>query len=119
MRLLLDAHLSDRAIGNPLRSEGHDVRSINVDAGTAHMKDHEVVALAIAEQRIVVTADVTHFTVLPIRLASAVTDHFGMILIPKSINTSDFGVILAGVRDVLAGTTSEDWLNRVEWLKRR
>jgi predicted nuclease of predicted toxin-antitoxin system len=57
MRLLLDAHLSGRHVGDPLRDDGHDVRAADSELALEGASDEEVLALAIAEGRILVTAD--------------------------------------------------------------
>lgn len=55
-RLLLDAHLSGRAIGGALRDIGHDVHAIDAEKDLEGLKDEDVLDLAISEgQDLVVT----------------------------------------------------------------
>jgi|SRR5215472_7879651 len=55
MRFLLDMNLPP-AMAEWLRSEGHDAIHIR-EIGLAHLPDHEIVARAADERRIVVTLD--------------------------------------------------------------
>ncbi|CAN5281656.1 hypothetical protein BH24ACT19_BH24ACT19_18160 [soil metagenome] len=47
-RLLLDAHLSGRAIGRALRDRGHDVRALDAEKNREGLKDEDVLDLAIS-----------------------------------------------------------------------
>jgi predicted nuclease of predicted toxin-antitoxin system len=119
MRLLLDAHVSGDSIGNPLRSEGHDVRATDADIAFVEATDAFLLEVAIIEQRILVTADTGDFRELLIRLAEVGRQHFGVMLIPGSMRTNAFRVILRSIRFELSGTVQDDWVDRCIWLRHR
>jgi hypothetical protein len=118
MRLLLDAHLSGDSIANPLRSDGHDVRATDADLEFEEAPDSFLLEVAIIEERILVSADTGDFRELLIGLADAGRQHFGMMLIPRSMRTNAFGVILRSIRHELSGTEPDDWIDRCIWLRR-
>lgn len=118
MRLLLDAHYSYGRIGIVLEREGHDVRAAVRDPDLRNAADPEVLDAAILDQRILVTADTGHFSVLLAQLAMSGREHFGVVLVPKSIPNDSYGVILRSLRHELADTEQADWINRVIWLSR-
>jgi predicted nuclease of predicted toxin-antitoxin system len=55
MRFLIDASADARMVAH-LRSQGHDVTRIGTDH-PGNLKDREVLAIAVAEQRILITDD--------------------------------------------------------------
>ncbi len=116
--LLLDEHYSRQRIGSVLSADGFDVRPAVGDATLEELPDDELLAIAIAEQRIMVTADTAHFSEILSRLAQDAIDHTGVILVPRSIPNNAYGVILESLRHELAGTEPSDWVNRVIWLPR-
>jgi hypothetical protein len=118
MRLLLDAHLSGDSIGNPLRSDGHDVRATDADREFNKAPDAYLLSVAIAEQRILITADTGDFRQLLTSIANAGEQHFGVMLVPSSIRTNSFGVLLRSIRHELDGTQHRDWIDRCIWLQR-
>ena len=61
MRLLLDAHVSGRRAGRPLRTAGHDVLALDEDDRLSRLPDEEVLSLAAEEDRIVVTYNISDF----------------------------------------------------------
>jgi predicted nuclease of predicted toxin-antitoxin system len=118
IRLLLDVHYSRQRIGRVLATDGFDVRAAVDDANLEELPDDELLAVAIAEQRIMVTADTGHFNQLLVRLAQDAIDHTGVILVPSSVPNNAYGVILESLREVLHSTEPSDWVNRVIWLPR-
>jgi len=118
IRLLLDVHYSRQRIGRVLAAEGFDVLAAVDDANLEELPDDELLAVAIAEQRIMVTADTGHFSEILGGLALDVIDHTGVILVPSSIPNNAYGVILESLRRVLSSTEPSDWVNRVIWLPR-
>ena len=44
--------------------------------------------------------------------------HAGLILIPSSIKLNDFGTIISGIQETVSGLSQEEWVDRVEWMKR-
>jgi Domain of unknown function (DUF5615) len=100
MRLLLDAHLSSRRIGEPLRERGHDVRAIAAEPELDGLVDEDVLELATAEARILVTRNSRDFAPICRRWAESQRDHAGVILI-WSFRHGEFGEIIEGVEAVL------------------
>ena len=81
MRLLLDAHLSDRRLGEPLRERGHDVRTINQDPTLERLSDDLVLELAAAEGRILVSFDKGHVPRILREWATAGRSHAGATIL--------------------------------------
>jgi hypothetical protein len=115
VRVLLDAHISGRHIGQPLRSRGHDVLALIEDDQLSTLADEDVMILAAQEQRIVVTSNVRHFVPIVRRWIEAGSNHAGLILVTHGHQS--YGEILRGL-DVLFGGRPEqaDWIDRVEFL---
>jgi hypothetical protein len=118
MRLLLDAHVSGRTVGKALIEGGHDVRALDSEIELEGLPDPQVLALAAAEGRVLVTANIRDFEPLLREWAGATRSHAGVILVPPSVRNQAFGVLISGVEETLAGTGQEDWIDRVEWLRR-
>ncbi len=118
MKLLLDEHLSGKAIGEALAERGHDVRSISADKEIAGLEDEGVLELAISEERILVTANLSDFLPLITALAVAGRSHAGCILLPNSFGNEDFGPIISAIERELADFSREAWTDRVVWARR-
>ena len=118
MRLLLDAHVSGRAVGKALSEGGYDVRALDSEMELEGLSDPEVLELAAAEGRVLVTANIRDFEPLLREWADERRSHAGVILVPLSVRNEAFGVLISGVQTTLAGTTQEGWIDRVEWLRR-
>jgi predicted nuclease of predicted toxin-antitoxin system len=115
MRVLLDAHLSGRRIGGPLRKAGHDVLALDDDLGLKQLPDADVLDLAMAQGRIIVTANIRDFARLARSRMEAGQAHPGIILVPPG--SLDFGVVLRGLARIFADRPeATDWVNRVEFL---
>ncbi len=112
MRLLLDANLSPRRIGGPLRVAGHDVLALAEDVGFEGLDDPLVPALATEEQRVLVTRNSRDFAPLAREWAEAQRAHAGMTLI-WTLDHSQFGEIVAGVERLLGQCTQEQWRDLV------
>jgi hypothetical protein len=119
MKLLLDEMLSP-AIARELRSRGHDVESVAGNPDREALSDPEVLALARAEHRAVVTNNLRDFRPLH---HEAVTPggggHFGMIFMPGSYRRTraDTGRIVAALEAILAQYPGEkDLANGEAWL---
>lgn len=109
MRLLLDANLSPRGIGEPLRAAGHDVRALAAEPALEGLADPDVMTLAAGEERVLVTRNSRDFAPILREWAEAGRPHAGCILI-WSLDHSRFGEIVAGVERLLAERpTAEDW----------
>ncbi len=79
--MVLDANLSPRRIGGPLRAVGHDVLALAEEPGLEGLDDPLVLELAAAEGRVLVTRNSRDFAPLAREWAEAQRTHAGMILI--------------------------------------
>lgn len=107
MRLLLDANLSPRGVGGPLREAGHEVRALAAESALEGLDDPEVLALAADESRILVTRNSRDFAPILRDWAEAGRSHAGCILI-WSLDHGEFRAITAGVERLLAARSSQD-----------
>jgi hypothetical protein len=118
VRILLDAHVSGRTVGKALTESGHDVRALDSEIEFEGLSDLAVLELVAVESRVLVTANIRDFEPLLREWASESRQHPGVVLIPSSVRNEDFGVLISGVQKTIAGTTQEEWTNRVEWLRK-
>ncbi len=111
MRLLLDAHVSGRRVGGALRMDGHDVRALDEERQLEGLPDDEVLALAAAEQRILVTHNVAHFPAILREWAEASRSHAGVILV-YGIGHNEFDLVASGLQRLLELRPSQEaWLD--------
>lgn len=111
MRLLLDAHVSGRRVGAPLAVAGHDVRALDQEPELEGLTDEDVLGLASAQGRVLVTHDVADFPVILRSWAEAGRSHAGVILVYE-IGHREFGVVIAGVSRWLAlRPRQEEWID--------
>jgi uncharacterized protein DUF5615 len=119
VKLLLNEMLSP-AIARELRARGHDVTAVAGDPDREALSDLEVLALARAEHRAVVTNNVRDFRPLHHEaITPGGTGHFGMIFIPGNYRRAraDTGKIITALDAILAqypGGT--DLANGEAWL---
>lgn len=118
MRLILDAHVSGPVIGEALKREGHDVFAVDQRPGLEGLSDEDLLALAVEEGRVLVTANVRHFLPLVTEKSVRGESHPGCILIPRSVRSEDFGAIITGTLRLLEGTSQEEWKDRVRWISK-
>lgn len=118
MRLLLDAHVSGRTVGRALADGGHDARALDSEAELEGLADPEVLELAVAEGRVLVTANIRDFEPLLREWAEEARSHAGVLLIPPSIRNEHFGVLISGVEKAIKGTGQDGWVDRVAWLRK-
>lgn len=107
MRLLLDANLSPRRVGSPLREAGHDVLALAERVELEGLSDPHVLELARAEHRILITRNSRHFAPLARQWAEEGRSHAGIILI-WGLDHSQFAEILAGIETLLSERPSMD-----------
>jgi predicted nuclease of predicted toxin-antitoxin system len=109
LRLLLDAKLSSRRIGGPLRQHGHDVRGVADEPDLEGLDDELVLELAFQDERILITRNSRDFAPICRTWGEAGRDHSGVILI-WSLAPRQYGEIIRGV---------ERWLHEIpaaaEW----
>jgi len=103
LRLLLDANLSSRRIGGPLREQGHDVRGVADEPDLEGLDDESVLELATRDERILITRNSRDFAPICRIWAEAGRDHAGVILIWTLSHRQD-GEIIRGV---------ERWLDEI------
>lgn len=109
MRILLDAHVSGRAIARALRDGGHDVRAPSEEPTLEGLDDPAVLELAVAEGRILVTHDVKDFALLLRLRAEAGRSHAGCVLV-HGMAHHEFGRVLPGLDRLFRDRpTQEDW----------
>lgn len=119
MKLLLDEMLSP-AIARELCSRGHDVETIAGHLDREALPDPEVLALARAQQRSVVTNNLRDFRPLHHEaITPGGAGHFGMIFMPGSYRRTraDTGRIIAALEAILVQHPGEnDLANAEAWL---
>lgn len=117
MRVLLDAHVSSRHVGRRLASAGHDVLALDQDETLSRLPDDEVLAVAAAQRRILITHNVRHFAPIAGSWAEHRRSHHGLILV--TLPHADYGAILRRLELVFsAHPDAHDWLDRIEFLGR-
>jgi hypothetical protein len=82
VKLYLDEMVSPR-VAEGLRARGHDVVAA-VERDALGRSDTRQLAVAIEEQRALVTFDVRDFSIIARAAASARTEHWGIILAPRA-----------------------------------
>ena len=118
MRLLLDVHVSSRHVGRPLASAGHDVIALDRDDQRRRLADEEILELAAAERRIVVTHNLRDFTPILRRWAEAGKSHAGCVLV--TLPHQAYGPVIRGLEQALATRPrQEDWIDWAEFISRR
>jgi predicted nuclease of predicted toxin-antitoxin system len=109
LRLLLDANLSPRGIAAKLREVGHDVLALAEDASFEGLPDPQVLELAAAEQRVLITRNRRDFAPLARQWAEAGRSHAGIVLI-WTLDHNQFAEIFAGVeRQLRLRPAQEQW----------
>ncbi len=111
MRLLLDAPVSGPSVGGPLRERGHDVVALSEEPRYEALPDDDVLALATAEGRILVTHDVADLPAILRLWAEGGRSHAGVILV-YGIGHAEFGLVLRGVERRLDARPSQaNWVD--------
>jgi predicted nuclease of predicted toxin-antitoxin system len=119
VRVLLDAHVSARGVGRPLSRSGHDVLALHEHAIYDDLADHEVLALAAEEGRILITHDVEDFPLLLREWAAEGRSHAGVVLI-LGIGNHEFGAVVDGLLRLFeARPAQRAWIDLCEVLSRR
>lgn len=119
MKLLLDEMLSP-AIAQQLRNRGHDVQAIKGHPLHEAISDPEVVELARAQGRAIVTNNLVDFRPLHHEaIAPGGPGHFGMVFMPGSYRRTkaDIGRIVNALETKLAEFPGDnDLANGETWL---
>ncbi len=109
MRLFLDAHVSGRRVARALRKEGHDVRAADEERDLDGTSDEDLLALATAQTRVLVTFNVADFPRIVRRWAEEGRAHSGCAIV-VGIDHSEFGTIIRVIQRTLAHRPKpEDW----------
>jgi predicted nuclease of predicted toxin-antitoxin system len=93
LRLLLDAHISGPRIAEALRKHGHDVRAAAEERELDGWADEALLALAAAEERVMVSFDAKDFPDIARRWAEAGRPHTGLAIV-VGIDHGELGTIL-------------------------
>jgi predicted nuclease of predicted toxin-antitoxin system len=118
VRLFLDAHISGPRIARALREAGHDVRAADEERELDGLTDEELLSIAAAEERILITFDVKDLTVIARRWAEAGRPHTGCAIV-VGIDHGEFGAILETIAAELAARSdTADWTNLTLFLAR-
>lgn len=119
MKLLLDEMLSP-AIARELRARGHDVEPVAGNPDREALSDPEVLALARAEHRAIVTNNLRDFRPLHHEaITPGGAGHFGMIFMLSTYRRTraDTGRIIAALEEILNRRPGEEDLADGEaWL---
>lgn len=98
---MLDADLSSRRVGDPLRAKGHDVRGVTDEPELEGLADEPLLELATRDERILVTRNSRDFAPICRLWAEAGREHAGVILV-WSLTTAQHGEIARGIERWLA-----------------
>lgn len=109
MRLLLDAHISGPRLASALRERGHEVRAADEERELDGWADDELLALASAEERVMISFDVKDFPDIARRWAEAGRPHAGLAIV-VGIDHGEFGTILRALEELFAQRpVRDDW----------
>jgi Domain of unknown function (DUF5615) len=84
-------------VGRRLEHDGHDLRPLDQEPALEGLADKDVLALAVQEERILVTQDVHAFPAILREWAAAQRSHAGAILV-YGIDHSEFELIIRGIQ---------------------
>lgn len=119
MRLFLDAHISARRVARALRRAGHDVRAVDEERALDGTSDEDLLAMATAEDRVMVTFDVGDFARIARRWAQAGQPHAGCAVV-VGIDHGEFGTIIRSLRRSFEvdRPDPEDWRDHLRFVRR-
>ena len=100
MQFLLDAHVSGPRVGQRLTVGRHEVRALDQEPALEGLDDDDVLALAAAEERILVTHNVRDFPAILREWSAAGREHSGVINV-YGIDHREFDVIVGGIERCL------------------
>lgn len=119
MRLLLDAHVSGRLIGARLSELGYDVRAADEERALDGCPDKDLLGLAAAEQRVLVTLDVADFPRIAREWVEAGRAHPGCAVLVR-FRHHEFGAIVRAIDAAFkARPDTADWRDRLVFVSRR
>jgi hypothetical protein len=94
------------------------VRALDSEAELEGLSGPEVQELAVAEGRVLVTANIRDFEPLLREWAGASRSHAGVMLVPPSVRKEAFRVLISAVGETLADIGQEEWVDRLAWLRK-
>ena len=100
MRFLLDAHVSGPRVGQRLTAARHDVQALDQEPALEGLDDDNLLALAAAGERILVTHNVRDFPAILREWSAAQGEHSGVILV-YGIDHREFDLIVGGIERCL------------------
>jgi predicted nuclease of predicted toxin-antitoxin system len=119
VRLLLDAHVSGRRIGTALRERGHDVIAVDEERTLDGCPDEELLELAAAQRRILVTFDAADFPRICRAWLEAGRPHHGCAVV-VGVRHHEFGAIIRALDATFeARADPEQWRDRLAFVSRR
>lgn len=117
-RVILDAHIPGPVVGAALERRGQDVFSVDRHPDLEGLSDRDLLSLAAAEGRVLVTANVRHFLPLLMETRGQDEPHAGCILVPRSIRSEDFGALIRTIAGALEGVSQEEWVGQIKWIRK-
>ena len=118
MRVLLDAHVSGRRIGAALREREHDVLAVDEQRDLDGATDEELMELASAEGRILVTLDAADFPRICREWLEAGKSHHGCAVI-VGIRHHEFGAIMRALESTFERRGDpREWLDYQAFVSR-
>jgi len=111
VRVLLDAHVSGRRIGAALREREHDVLAVDEQRELDGASDEELIELADAERRILVTFDAADFPRICREWLETGRSHHGCAVV-VGIRQSEFGAAVRALESAFEQRPNpRDWLD--------
>ena len=108
---MLDAHVSGRRIGAALRERGHDVLAVDEQRDLDGALDEELMEIASAEGRILVTFDAADFPRICREWLEASQSHHGCAVV-VGIRQSEFGAIVRALESAFEQRPDpREWLD--------
>jgi hypothetical protein len=111
---MLDAHISGSKVGRALQRLGHDVQATEK---LERIPDVILLEMATEEGRVLVTHNARDFLRI-LKERAPEKSHAGLVLVPPSIKLNDFGAIISGIHTTVSDLPQEEWMDRVEWMRR-
>lgn len=109
MRVLLDAHVSGRRIGAALREREHDVLAVDEQRELDGASDEELMELASAERRVLVTFDAADFPRICREWLEAGRSHHGCAVV-VGIRAGEFGAAVRALESAFEQRPNpRDW----------
>src|SRR5438874_13742137 len=111
MRILLETHVP-AAVSRRLQQDGVDAVTLQAWRGGEFRTapDDVILAVAFAEQRVLVSFDIGTIPQLLERLAMRGQSYAGVVLIhEKTIRPDDIGTLIRALRKLIEDRDNEDW----------